>query len=511
VSAAECYLEAAALYAASNDPSVVGEAAYSIDSALWFATTYQQDTLISRTIIAALAELRAASADLKRLIAHGRYLTDLLDLLLRYRKESRGGRERVGNTTLLQMGDAAASAGELLLDAGRPFDAEEFLERAVDASFQAGDPERAYKLRLLAGDATHASAEQRAGTSALAAGLMHGQLAEYYRKVRDDDRTPASGRKELERREELAKAAMLSWVAQGAATELRRVEMHGELTDEEMAGRKVVLDGILALPTMAECLEAAALDAELLPHTVDATDQAAQDLRTYFVARLPQVILTHGMPVSQAAAETEILKLQIDRILQMKIQFISLAYLDALFERLREERGLDEAALTEHLDGWGYIEAEAMTLLRVGFERYFAGDFVSALHILVPQFENVLRTVIEKATADTVARANATSLVEMSSERTVIKPRRGVRGWQYETFGDLLQREFVRTHVQRDIRDYIRIVMSEQTGLNLRNEVAHGLIRPENCTRSTVEIVVHLFLVIRGIFPPRAMDALAVE
>jgi hypothetical protein len=35
--------------------------------------------------------------------------------------------------------------------------------------------------------------------------------------------------------------------------------------------------------------------------------------------------------------------------------------------------------------------------LKRGFKHYFQGDFIAALHILVPQFEDILRALLEAA------------------------------------------------------------------------------------------------------------------
>ena len=38
--------------------------------------------------------------------------------------------------------------------------------------------------------------------------------------------------------------------------------------------------------------------------------------------------------------------------------------------------------------------------------------------------------------------------------------------------------------------------MTEQTGWNLRNQIAHGLIRPQECNIVTSVTVLHLFLLL---------------
>lgn len=47
-----------------------------------------------------------------------------------------------------------------------------------------------------------------------------------------------------------------------------------------------------------------------------------------------------------------------------------------------------------------------------------------------------------------------------------------------------------------DLWHYIRIVMVEQTGWNLRNRIAHGLIRPQDCTEVEAVTVLHLYLLL---------------
>ena len=48
-----------------------------------------------------------------------------------------------------------------------------------------------------------------------------------------------------------------------------------------------------------------------------------------------------------------------------------------------------------------FIPPEHSETFAVGFMRFFGGDYISALHILVPQLENSLRYVLKQAAVDT--------------------------------------------------------------------------------------------------------------
>jgi len=47
-----------------------------------------------------------------------------------------------------------------------------------------------------------------------------------------------------------------------------------------------------------------------------------------------------------------------------------------------------------------------------------------------------------------------------------------------------------------DISFYISCVFEDKRGDNLRNDIAHGLISEEACTRNTADIVLHIFLLL---------------
>ncbi|HHU6759932.1 DUF4209 domain-containing protein [Staphylococcus aureus] len=64
------------------------------------------------------------------------------------------------------------------------------------------------------------------------------------------------------------------------------------------------------------------------------------------------------------------------------------------------------------------------------------------------------------------------------------------------TFNEFLLRNDVKSSFGNDIHKLIQIVMVEQSGLNLRNEIAHGLIEIRNVNYTKCILVIYLFLIL---------------
>jgi hypothetical protein len=186
----------------------------------------------------------------------------------------------------------------------------------------------------------------------------------------------------------------------------------------------------------------------------------------------------NDMTVSVAETETQKISQQMRDSLLLWIQINSGIVLSELFSRLKAQKGLDAVSLINYLTATGLFDENNVVLIERGVERYFADDYISTLHILVPQFEDVLRTLLER------------------SGQGIIRQRRGQAGWEMETFGKFLEQDVVKTILPAEMLTYIQLVMTEQTGWNLRNRIAHGLIRPQDCTSVTAITVLHLILLL---------------
>lgn len=154
------------------------------------------------------------------------------------------------------------------------------------------------------------------------------------------------------------------------------------------------------------------------------------------------------------------------------------------------DMGLTVQMVIDRICETEYMDETQKEIIAVGINRFFEDDYVSALHILVPQFESYFRTFFEWGGFPTTSLKN--------------------NGLQHEqNFNDFLRQDFVRESLDENLLFMIEFVMVEQLGKNLRNNIAHGLSDIKAFRKNNCLIVVYLFWLItdiKWIFPLECVD-----
>ncbi len=115
-----------------------------------------------------------------------------------------------------------------------------------------------------------------------------------------------------------------------------------------------------------------------------------------------------------------------------------------------------------------------------GIEAYLKGDYVVALHILIPQIEALIRNLSEKVGAP------------------VLKPSRS-GGFFYRTLDDLLRDEQIVKVLGEDMSLYLRVLLTDPRGWNLRNEMCHGISGPERFNQISADRILHVLLCLASV------------
>lgn len=115
-------------------------------------------------------------------------------------------------------------------------------------------------------------------------------------------------------------------------------------------------------------------------------------------------------------------------------------------------------------------------LLRVGLEAYWTEDFVKAIHILVPQVEHILR--------------NFLNLLGIPTLKTV----RNLGIMDAKGMNDILSDERMRQVLTENLWRYLTVIYIDKRGMNLRNDLAHGLLRLDMFNRAVADRVFHTLL-----------------
>jgi hypothetical protein len=143
-------------------------------------------------------------------------------------------------------------------------------------------------------------------------------------------------------------------------------------------------------------------------------------------------------------------------------------WLRIILTEMRDRRDLSADDLLKNLRQSGNFREENLGVIAVGLERAMSGDNISALHILVPQLEDVLRALLPRVGIDTMV------------------PGRELGTTQEMTLGQILPRLTERGVMSEDDHFLFSLVLEDPAGDNLRNDVAHGLLRVGLCTDDRV-------------------------
>ena len=99
-------------------------------------------------------------------------------------------------------------------------------------------------------------------------------------------------------------------------------------------------------------------------------------------------------------------------------------------------------------------------------------------HLIVPQIENAL-----------------CNLVEMSGV-TILKPQRNKKGFQLRTLDDLLREKVISDTFTEDGAFYLRLILTDQRAMNIRNLLCHGILPPSHFTSGAAAWLLHVFVMI---------------
>jgi hypothetical protein len=255
--------------------------------------------------------------------------------------------------------------------------------------------------------------------------------------------------------------------------EFKTIEVPVELNKREL---EVFWERYLGQGDLTGSLKAMASDDALVPSTDEAasTVQASRSEGNLF-SLIPQSALKEDRKVLQTAGGEGNEQLDVSRTMRSHVSFAVAFVITPVFAYLKESRGLSVDTVLSFLEGTQPTEP-VRGLLEVGLKHYFNSDFVSALYVLVPALERLLRETLMRHGID------------------VTPPRGG--GFRESMLGPLLSKPETENFLGKRIRDYLVFtLLSEDTGgMNLRNDVAHGILGPDQCTQNSADLVLFLLL-----------------
>lgn len=135
---------------------------------------------------------------------------------------------------------------------------------------------------------------------------------------------------------------------------------------------------------------------------------------------------------------------------------ISAMFLRPVMKALISRFELTPQKIVDHLYKSPVFDEDKKEIILSGIKAYFEDNHLVSIHLLIPQIESVVRNIVERTGG------------------SVLKPSR-TGGLQLKTLDELLRNDKFVEVLGDDIALYLRILLTDQRGWNLRNDVCHGL------------------------------------
>lgn len=150
--------------------------------------------------------------------------------------------------------------------------------------------------------------------------------------------------------------------------------------------------------------------------------------------------------------------------------------LAAALDRAKDRHGLEAGDFLGFIVRSPIVDGSQHPLLQEGIEAWLEGDNVKAIHVLVPQVEAALRTMLR------------------AMGIPVMRPDRHSGGFEVIGMGRILHAWKTQERVNQDAQLHFRVLYCDPRGLNLRNRLAHGVAQGDWLQRSIAGWVIHSLL-----------------
>jgi hypothetical protein len=155
---------------------------------------------------------------------------------------------------------------------------------------------------------------------------------------------------------------------------------------------------------------------------------------------------------------------------------VSSFFLSSVMDGIMKTFDLNPDKFEEYIAQSPIIQNVGTEIFKTAYKYYINANYLVAVHLLIPQIEACVR-----------------KLVEITGGAT-LEPRRG-GGFRVRALDSLLRCDEVKKSLGEDTVLYLRVVLTDQRGWNIRNDVSHGLGTTNKYSRNITDRLIHIVLV----------------
>jgi len=192
--------------------------------------------------------------------------------------------------------------------------------------------------------------------------------------------------------------------------------------------------------------------ADMIPN-INKTEKLTDELKEkYPISSLfPTTSFNKKQPTSHSQTDEEIrdskLKTEFIRTIRMMESILSINV-----KELEEKKEITVEDYFEYIKSFGLHDETSLAIIKRGIERHLDGDYISSIHVLIPQVEYTIRQLL-------LSRGIKTTSITNDIIRNTLLDILICRGVSF--YGD-------------DMTNYLKIKFTDMDGLNERNNVCHA-------------------------------------
>lgn len=137
-----------------------------------------------------------------------------------------------------------------------------------------------------------------------------------------------------------------------------------------------------------------------------------------------------------------------------------------------------EKVMSDLIEPCPLFDEDRYVAIREGLNAMMNNNHMVACHLLVPQIEYAICNLIEK------------------SGVSILKPQRKGKGFQLRVLDELLREKAVADTFTEDGAYYLRLVLTDQRSLNIRNLLSHGILPPDYFNSGVSARLFHVLVMI---------------
>jgi hypothetical protein len=154
--------------------------------------------------------------------------------------------------------------------------------------------------------------------------------------------------------------------------------------------------------------------------------------------------------------------------------------LNFVLHQLITKMEFNSSTIIAALDGSPVVDSTRFSIIEAAVGHYLKGDYLVAVHLLVPQIEEALRNTLE---------VNGGVILNYNEDGSSF----------VKTLDSVLRDDIVVRVLTEEIAGYFRLLLTDQKGWNLRNDICHGLAEPEEFNKIVADRLIHALLCIANI------------